>query len=113
MGEDNVPEYLDFEDTGKMLNETAKATNILKSSPTDQSLLEKSVLLAPQGAHNVQRFSMQSKMMMKKEAGPLLHRERDVERPVIAAAAMHGLSKAAKVFLLDIGKTFTVLICCL
>ncbi|KAL8835441.1 MAG: hypothetical protein Q9170_003318 [Blastenia crenularia] len=96
VGEDNVPKYLDFEDTGKILNETAKTTHILGSSPTDQSPLEKPLLPAHQATGDLQIFSMQSTMIMKEEASPLLVQKRGVERPNVAAEATHGLSKAAK-----------------
>ena len=80
-----------------MLNETAKTTNVFSSSPTNQSPLEESVFSAPQGTGNVQMFSLQSITIMKKEPAPLLFQERRVEKPIIAGATMHGLSKAAKV----------------
>lgn len=92
-----MPKYFDFEDTGKLLNETARTTNIFSSSPTNQSLLEKSVLPAPQGALNVQMFSRQSTTMLKNEATPLLHQKRGVEKRAIAANAAHELPKDAKV----------------
>ena len=92
-----MPKYFDFEDTGKLLNETARTTDLFNSSPTNQSLLEKPVLPAPQGALNVQMFSEQSTTIMKNEATPLLHQKRGVENLVIAAKATDGLSKDAKV----------------
>ena len=90
-----MPKYFDFEDTGKLLNETARTTDFFSSSPTNQSLLDKSVLPAPQGALNVQMFSRQSTTMMKNAATLLLHQKRGVEKRVIAAKATHGLSKDA------------------
>ena len=97
MGEDNVPKYFDFEDTGKMLNETARTTTFFSSLPANQSLLEKTVLPARQVALNLQMFSRQSTTMMKNEAAPLLQQKRGVEKRNIAANATHGLSKDAKV----------------
>ena len=92
-----MPKYFDFEDTGKLLNETARTADLFSSSPTNQSLLEKSLLPARQVAPNLQMFSRQSTTMMKNEAAPLLHQKRSVEKPIIAAKATHGLSKDAKV----------------
>ncbi|KAL8823007.1 MAG: hypothetical protein Q9191_006270, partial [Dirinaria sp. TL-2023a] len=101
VGEDNVAKYLDFEDTGKMLNETAKTTNVFSSSPAQPSLSENSVAPASQGVSNmqtfsVQSFSMQSTSMMKREAAPLLSKEHGTEKPEGTAEGTHRLSKDAK-----------------
>ena len=92
-----MPEYFDFEDTGIMLNETARTTDFFSSSPTNQSLLEKSVLPARQSAPNLQMFSRQSTTIMKNEAAPLLQQKRGVEKRGVATKATHELSKDAKV----------------